>query len=420
MNRRGFLLGALGLALAGCTSPRVANPGQLTLWWWTRGLSPSVLDEAVQRFADVRFSATNVGHDLRPKLMAVLSGDAYIPDMTMVNDDIAGYFGDADRFVDLNTLGAERLRSQYLDWKWQAGSTPDGKLLGFPLDTGPSALYYRHDLFAQAGFPSEPDDVARAVSTWDDYFRFGQELMKALPGRYMISDAKRVFTYSMAQEPQKYLDRQNKFIGDGPHVQQAWHRAITAVQMKLTAGFFDNGAASGSVDQHAAWNAGIEMSLINASWGTSEIKEAAPKTSGQWRICRSPGGAGNQGGSFVTVTSACPQPDKAFEIISWMLNPDNQARNYVDVGLFPSAPAAFVDPRSSAPDPFFGGQNTAEVFGKSASEVKPAYFSAYDIDISNIYTDELVNVESAGKNPDQAWQDARKAIDRLLRRRGVI
>jgi cellobiose transport system substrate-binding protein len=140
MNRRGFLTGALGLAaLAGCTSPRTATPGKLTLWYWTRGLSENVLKEALQRFD--AFDPANVGHDLRPKLLAVLSGDAYVPDMTMVNDDIAGYFGDADRFVDMNTLGADKLRGQYLDWKWQAGSTPDGKLLGFPLDTGPSALY---------------------------------------------------------------------------------------------------------------------------------------------------------------------------------------------------------------------------------------------------------------------------------------
>lgn len=421
MDRRRFLLGTgtIGLAaLTGCTSPKTATPGKLTLWWWTRGLSEKVLTEAGQRFPALDLA--NVGHDLKPKLLAVMSGDAYIPDMTMLNDDIAAYFGDADHFVDMNTLGADRLKSQYLPWKWQAGSTPDGKLLGFPLDTGPAALYYRHDLFAQAGFPSEPDEVASAVSTWDDYFKFGQELMKALPGRYMITDAKRVFTYSMAQEPRKYLDRDNKFIGDQDHVQLAWHRAVTAVQMKLTAGFFDNGAASGSLDQHAAWNAGAELSVVNASWMTSEIKDAAPKTSGAWRVCRCPGGAGNQGGSFIAITRSCPQPQQAFDIISWILNPANQVRHYVDAGLFPSAPAAFTDPESTAPDPFFGGQNTAAVFGRSAAEVKPAYFSAYDIDISNTFTDELVNVESAGKNPDQAWQDALKSISRLLQRRGVI
>ncbi|GAB3895038.1 hypothetical protein GCM10029964_074350 [Kibdelosporangium lantanae] len=137
MNRRGFLLGAgaLGVAaLAGCTSPPTATPGKLTLWYWTRGLSDNVLREALQRFDG--FDPANVGHDLKPKLLAVMSGDAYVPDMTMVNDDIAGYFGDADHFVDLNTLGAGKLRGEYLDWKWQAGSTPDGRLLGFPWTPG--------------------------------------------------------------------------------------------------------------------------------------------------------------------------------------------------------------------------------------------------------------------------------------------
>jgi cellobiose transport system substrate-binding protein len=52
--------------------------------------------------------------------------------------------------------------------------------------------------------------------------------------------------------------------------------------------------------------------------------------------------------------------------------------------------------------------------------VQPAYFSPWDIDISNCFTDELVNVESAGKDPQQAWRDARSAIDRLLQRSGVL
>ncbi|MFC4947955.1 extracellular solute-binding protein [Pseudonocardia sp. GCM10023141] len=173
------------------------------------------------------------------------------------------------------------------------------------------------------------------MSTWEDYFAFGVELQKAIPNGYLITDAKTVFTYSMAQEPRKYLDRQGHFIGDDEQVQRAWDRALTAVRMKLTAGYFDNGQSSGSVDRHAAWNNGTELSLVNASWITAELKEAAPGTAGTWRICRNPGGPGNQGGSFVAITRYCPQPQAAFDIISWLLSPANQARNYVDAGLFP-------------------------------------------------------------------------------------
>jgi len=174
------------------------------------------------------------------------------------------------------------------------------------------------------------------------------------------------------------------------------------------------------VDRHAAWNAGKELSFVNACWITGELKQAAPSTAGSWRVSRSPGGAGNQGGSYLAVTRYCPRPQDAFAVVSWLLSPENQPRAYLDAGLFPSSPAAFRDPRLLEPEPFFGGQATMAVFARSASEVKPAYFSPWDITISDTYTDELTNVEVAGKVPAQAWADAQTAVNRLLRRQGVI
>jgi len=426
LTRRTFLaasaaaIGAAALATSGCASPATASPGRLTLWYATRGLSEAVLRDAVARFPAARLDPAAVGDGLKHRLLAVMSGGAYLPDMTMLGDDVASYFPDADQFVDLNTLGAARLAGQYLPWKWQSGITSDGVMIGFPIDIGPSALYYRHDLFAKAGFPSEPDDVARAVPTWDDYFRFGQELQRALPGHYLITDTKTVFTYSMAQLPVKYFDRQNRYLPDQSHVREAWDRALRAFRLGLTAGYAGSQDPGTSVDRHAAWNTGKELSFVNASWVTGELKESAPGTAGAWRVCRTPGGAGNQGGSYLAIMRACPRPQAAFEVISWMLSPENQPRTYLDAGLFPSSPAAFADPRLLEPEPFFGGQVTMNVFARSASEVKPAYFSPWDINISDAFTDELSNVELAGKDPDLAWTDARTAVERLLQRKGVI
>ncbi|MGW6513385.1 ABC transporter substrate-binding protein, partial [Streptomyces niveus] len=56
----------------------------------------------------------------------------------------------------------------------------------------------------------------------------------------------------------------------------------------------------------------------------------------------------------------------------------------------------------------------------SLSQVKYAYFSPWDITLSDTYTDELTNVELGGKDPERAWQDARNRIERLLRRQGVL
>ncbi|MFF4592133.1 ABC transporter substrate-binding protein [Amycolatopsis sp. NPDC001319] len=426
LTRRRFLTGAAALGAAAfgtvaCTSPTTANPGRITLWYTSNGLSDAVLGEAVKRFAADKLTPSQVSGELKQRLLAALAGEAYLPDITMLGDDIATYFADTDHFVDLNTLGAGGVRDQYLPWKWQAGTSPAGFQLGFPVDVGPAALYYRHDLFAQAGLPSEPDEVAAVVSTWDDYFTFSAQVQKKLPGRYMITDTKTVFTYSLAQEPRKYFDRANHYLDDQSQVRRAWDRAVQAFRMGLTAGYAGSQSVNGqSIDRHAAWNSGKELSFVNASWITGELKESAPGTSGKWRVCRPPGGAGNQGGSFLAITKYCPDPHAAFEIVKWLQSPQNQPQTFLDLGLFPPSPSAYTDPRLLAPEPFFGGQVTMDVFSKIAREVKPVYFSPWDITISDTFTDELTNVESAGKDPETAWQDARASVERLLRRQGVL
>lgn len=425
LTRRKLLTAAaLGTAAFGtgaCASPATAKPGHLTLWYTYNGLSEHTLGAARKRFADDKFATSQVSGDLTQRLLAALAGRAYLPDITMIGDNISRYFPDSDRFVDLNGLGARKVAKEYLPWKWQAGASPDGFQLGFPIDVGPAALYYRHDIFDKAGFPSEPDDVAAAVPTWEKYFAFGERLQRKLPGRYLITDTKTVFTYSMAQESKKYFDRHNHYLDDQSHVRLAWDRSVEAFRRRLTAGYAGSQSVNGqSVDRHAAWNTGQELSLVNASWITGELKQSAPRTAGKWRVCAPPGGPGNQGGSFLAITRACPRPEAAFRIISWLQAPENQPGNYLDIGLFPSSPAAFTDKRLRAPDPFFGGQSTMDVFGKIAQQVRYAYFSPWDITISDTYTDELTNVELGGKDPKRAWRDARTSIERLLRRQGVL
>ncbi|MEU8640075.1 ABC transporter substrate-binding protein [Amycolatopsis sp. NPDC048633] len=423
LTRRSFLtaaglsVAALGTA-ASCTSPTTANPGKLTLWYTSGGLADTVVADAGQRFGELYPS--QVSGQLKQRLLAALAGEAYLPDITMLGDDIATYFADTAHFTDLRSLGADTVKDQYLPWKWRAGTSPDGFQLGFPIDVGPAALYYRHDLFAQAGFPSEPDDVAAAVPTWDAYFDFGRRLQEKLPGRHLITDTKTVYTYSMAQEPQKYFTRDNAYLGDAPQVRRAWDRALTAFRSGLTAGYAGSQDPGSSVERHAAWNSGKELSFVNASWIVGELKKSAPGTAGKWRVCRAPGGAGNQGGSFLAITKYCPRPDQAFDVVRWLLSPENQPRSYLEAGLFPTSPAAFTDPRLLAPEPFFGGQATMAVLGKAAREVKPAYFSPWDIAISDTFTDELANVELAGKDPGRAWDDARRSVERLLTRQGVL
>ena len=41
-----------------------------------------------------------------------------------------------DFFTDLNTLGADSRKGEFLDWKWAQATTADGRQLGIPIDIG--------------------------------------------------------------------------------------------------------------------------------------------------------------------------------------------------------------------------------------------------------------------------------------------
>src|SRR5690606_11301058 len=96
----------------------------------------------------------------------------------------------------------------------KAGETLDGRLIGYPMDTGPLALYYRHDFFEQAGLPTEPDDVTAQFAEWEDYFEAGLELQQALPGVRMMDNVPYIYLITLMQAQECYVNRDQVYGGD--------------------------------------------------------------------------------------------------------------------------------------------------------------------------------------------------------------
>ena len=100
-------------------------------------------------------------------LFTALSAGSGAPDITMLEIDQLDRFKAAqDRFENLYDLGAKDIEDEYLDWKWKTGENESGDfLIGLPTDIGPKALYYRVDLFEEAGLPTDPDEVAALINS---------------------------------------------------------------------------------------------------------------------------------------------------------------------------------------------------------------------------------------------------------------
>lgn len=422
LSRRGFLqAAALTAAASGLTvacggssgSGGTKNGKNLTLWYWGGALSDKVVAEAKTHFSSqIKLTTASIGGDFKQKLTTTLAAGTSVPDITGIKgEDIASFLPNANRFLDLNDLGFKKISSQYLDWKTKLAQTEDGKQVGFPIDIGPTAMFYREDLFAKAGVDTDPAKVAALVKTWEDYFQLGVELQKKNPGTYLVNNISSVFNIAVGQGSQRFIDKDNHFIGDQDHIRAAWTTAVRPYTLGIDAKINDN-----------TWNAAVGKNLLTelgAAWHALDIEQAAPQTKGKWRVCANPVGPANQGGSYLALPKQCRNPEEAFKIISWILSPANDARGFTDAAIFPAAPAAYAMPTMTGPDAFFGGQKIIEVFGPAAKDIQVAYEAPADAAVQAPFMTELTNIEAKGKKPDDAWKDAVSQAKQIARRQGV-
>ena len=61
------------------------------------------------------------------------------------------------------------------------GTNADGQMIGYGTDVGPEGICYRADLFKKAGLPTDREEVAALMGTWDDYFATGEKFVEAMP-----------------------------------------------------------------------------------------------------------------------------------------------------------------------------------------------------------------------------------------------
>jgi cellobiose transport system substrate-binding protein len=418
-RRRLLQAGLLAMASAGAAacgskadSKSDSGTKDIALWYWGGGLSDKVVADAVTHFTQAKITPSVIGGDFKQKLTTTLASGKFVPDITGIKgEDIAALLPQAKQFVDLNTLGADKIASQFLPWKWKQGSTQDGKLIGFPIDIGPTAMFYREDIFAQAGLPTKPEDVSAQLSTWDAYFEAGVKIKKASPKTNLVNNVQSIFSMAIGQNTTRFIDTTNKFVGDQDHIRKAWDTALKPLALGIDAKINDN-----------SWNAAIGngslAAEVGAAWHALDIAQAAPDTKGKWRVATGPGGSANIGGSFLAIPKASANPQLAFEIIQWLLNPENQGRGFTDAALFPSSPAAYKLPALTAPDPFFGGQVTIDIFGPAAEKIPVAYEAPFDAAVATPYYNELTNVEG-GKSPDKGWADAVSQAKAIAQKQGV-
>ena len=168
---------ALSLTACGGTAKEASGDkesglsGEITIWSWDVALAH--LEEWSEKFQeenpDVTFNFEEMGVDqVYQKMTTCLQSGIGLPDIVSIEGEQMAKFGEKfpgkfEEFTDMINP------DDFFPIK-MSECTVDGKVIAYPWDSGPCGMFYRSDLFEQAGIKAED------IVTWDDFIEAGKVL----------------------------------------------------------------------------------------------------------------------------------------------------------------------------------------------------------------------------------------------------
>lgn len=386
---------------------------ELTMWLYGSTGLEYLIEKYEQLNEHIHVNIINsTFEDVHNNLQTSFASGYGVPDISLIEITFIERFKEfSDYFHNLNELGRDR-RGYFLDWKWKQATNKDGSFaFGFPTDIGPVAIVYQPHLFAEAGLPTERDELAKLLSTWQDFIDIGLQI-KEKTGKPMIDHIRTLYRIILFQAHEQYFDQDTEqlIIETNPAVRRAWNIATRVSELGLSRNLFT---------WTPEWGRGIVegefATILSPSWLLKDIKLNAPDASGSWDITYLPEGSGNWGGSFLTLPKSGKDPQEAYDLIEWLSHPNQQLALFERVNNFPSTPGIYEEPTiRNKTDAFYNFAPVGRIFSDIAREIHPTYEGAKQHVINLVMEAALDDVEDRKMTPDEAWDNAMLTIKQEL------
>jgi cellobiose transport system substrate-binding protein len=410
------LTAGLALGMAACSkqsnTPSASSTGPVTVtldYFGKPGFDQAVKDFQTKN-PTITVNVRNQGElkDFAPKLAQWLSAGSGAGDVVMLEEGtLLGYLQDNKNFANLLDLGANDVKADYLPFKWNGATTPDGKkLIGLGTDVGPLAMCYRTDLFAKAGLPTDRDSVSKLWSTWDDYAAVGKQFKAKNTGAAWIDSATSIMQpYIMQNSDTWFYSKDDKFIGDSnPVVKKAWDYGL-----QLAADGLTSKLARWSPDWTAAFKNSAFATQPCPPWMTGVISSNAGDTAkGKWDVATIPGKGGNWGGSYLAIPQQSTHKAQAFTLLKYLTGKDGELAEFKEQGPLPSNVKALDDPTlTDTTNAYFNNAPTGKIFGAAAKDLKPIYLGPKHQALwENVFEPAMQSAEQGKATSADAWKKA--------------
>ncbi len=350
------------LALVALAAFGMASAQTLTVWVWD--INKPALESTIASFQEMHPGVEVVVEDLGNQnvydrgLAGCAAGGLDMPDIYLVENNEAQVFWAQfpDCFTDLRTLGGEELLPLFPDFKW-AELTEGEQIFAVPYDSGPTAIFYRRDLYEQAGI--DPT----GIQTWSDFAEAGAQLNATFDGNVKMGAIGKGgddewFRMLANQAGCFYFDEAGTEITVN---QPGCVQAMDTMKMLWDASVLH---PAGWVEQIQFLQNDAQASSFFGSWYAGTLTAEMPdEQAGLWGVyltpALEPGGvrASNLGGSALAIPSSSDNQELAYDfIVNALADEDNQLEILFDYGLTPSLLSLIDNPGLAQPVEFFGGQ----------------------------------------------------------------
>ena len=406
------------LSLTGCGGGGDKNAAEsdntITVWAWDVALKQ--LQASAEKFKethpDVEFQFEEMGTEqIYTKLATTLNTGKGLADVILLEgEQVSGYASKyPDGFADLSDIVN---KDDYLPVK-MGEVTVNDKVVGFPWDAGPVALFYRTDYFEQAGV--NPEDI----KTWDDFIEAGKKVtatcktpsgepVKMLP---IAPNGSNFWKLLLTEKGAGYFDAEGNTAVNSPEALECMEMAKKIYDADIALNYTDWAEYEGVVVNQSV------ATIPEAVWMIGTIKDKGPDQSGKWGVMSLPVFPGDEpsgstnGGSDIVIPAASANVDIAKEFVQFaMTDVDLQADGFVNYGLFPSYIPAYDAEVFTEPDEFFGGQKIYETFIELGKKVPAVNYTENYNEAMKAAGSACAKVYLEGQDPKTVLEDLEKDL----------
>src|SRR5919199_936651 len=414
------VLDAAGTAFA--SSPKRAAPAtNVTISMWTHDILyvkffTARAREWEKQYPQYHFTYNFVQipyQDLFTKVLANLSAGTGAPDLVGIEINAFSRFMKGNiaskGLVDLTPLIGSQ-RKDFLRWEPYMYK---GRIYGVESALCPVGLYYRDDIFKEAG-------VKAPLDSYHDLLAAGRILAKK--GKYIMMVGRQadtgVFLEMFHQVGGHIFDANGKLTLDDPRAVQILEFLVKGVKEKLfwTPPDLYTAPAMAALKQNK-----VARVLMPDWYAGYFLKPNVAEQKGKWRLQTMPLWnksslpVSTAGGTGFAITKQSKHQQLVWSLLQYTyMTESNQVKRFQEINYFPTMKEALHDPGvTNLPDPYFGGEKIGGVFASVAAKIPQQYQSPYWNEAITQLGNEYTNAMLGRKTPARAIKDATTAIQKI-------